>query len=227
MKAEGYDNFHSLSFMLHPFPDRSLYPPGLRRLGLVDYARAFHAMREFTAQRSAETRDEIWLVEHPAVYTSGLNIKREHFPRRDTGIPVFESDRGGQITFHGPGQAIVYLMLDLRRRKIGARSLVRQIESSVIEVLRRHRVLAHTIDGMPGVYVADAKICALGLRIARGCSYHGLALNVDVDLAPFRDINPCGYPGLNVTRTRDLKVQAGVAALSEELAEQLISRLET
>jgi lipoyl(octanoyl) transferase len=202
-----------------------LFPPVIKRLGLIAYSDALSAMRDFTASRDADTEDEIWLAQHPPVYTSGLNAKREHFPRRDTGIPIIASDRGGQITYHGPGQALVYLLLDLKRRKIGVKALVRTIEESVIRVLGHCGVNAHAIPGMPGVYVDGAKICALGLRVARGCCYHGLALNVDVDLAPFRDIDPCGYSGLRVTRTSDLGVRLGVDALSHELVRELTEAL--
>lgn len=197
----------------------------VKRMGLVDYEEAFCAMREFTLSRGPDTADEIWLLEHRPVYTTGLSARREHFPKRETGIPIVETDRGGQITYHGPGQAVVYLLLDVRRIKIGVRSLVRLMEESVIELVNEHRIAGHTISGMPGVYVDGAKICSMGLRIARGCSYHGLALNVDMDLAPFSEIDPCGYPGLRVTQMRDLGVEPKLEAVSLELSAKLTMAL--
>ena len=229
MKAEKDSELgvHPSSSILHP----SCAPPAcssvlIKRLGRVDYAESYRAMRDFTAQREPHTADEIWLVEHFPVYTTGLNAKREHFPKRDSGIPLVTTDRGGQITYHGPGQAVVYLLLDLKRRKKGARALVRLMEDSVIDLLRCHAIAAQTIRGMPGVYVDGAKICSVGLRISRGCSYHGLALNVDMDLGPFAGINPCGYPGLRVTQTRDLGIKAEMEGLSQALGDKLAAALD-
>lgn len=196
-------------------------PPRLRYLDRVEYERAWRAMREFTARRTAASTDELWLLEHPPVYTLGVAGRTEHLPRVANGIPVVRCDRGGQITYHGPGQVVLYALLDLRRRGLGVRPLVRMMERCVIELLAAHGVAAEARMEAPGVYVAGAKIAALGLRVTNGCCYHGLALNVAMDLAPFHAIDPCGYPGLAVTQTRDL----GIVASPEELGEQLARRL--
>ena len=197
-------------------------PPLVRRLGTVPYAPTLQHMREFTQARDNATRDELWLLEHPPVYTVGIAGKTEHWPRLDNGIPVLRIDRGGQITYHGPGQLVVYLLLDLRRRNLSVRPLVRRMEQAVINLLAGYGIAAHGRPEAPGVYVGNAKIAALGLRVRNGCCYHGLALNVDVDLAPFLAINPCGYPGLEVTRTADL----GVSDNKEQIGERLIRCLE-
>ncbi|MEK7230943.1 MAG: lipoyl(octanoyl) transferase LipB [Pseudomonadota bacterium] len=182
-------------------------------------------MQDFTAARTADTPDEIWLLQHPPVYTLGVAGKPEHLPRVANGIPVVRSDRGGQITYHGPGQLVIYLLLDMRRRALGVRPLVRMMEQAVIDSLAASGVTAHGRNEAPGVYVNKAKIAALGLRIRNGCCYHGLALNVDMDLSPFDAINPCGYPGLAVTQTRDLGITEALEALSAKLAGQLLRRL--
>ncbi|MBX3650475.1 MAG: lipoyl(octanoyl) transferase LipB [Burkholderiales bacterium] len=195
----------------------------VRRLGLVPYVPAWARMREFTATRGADTPDELWLLEHPPVYTAGIAGKPEHWPRIDNGIPVIRVDRGGQITYHGPGQLVAYLLLDMRRRGISVRPLVRQMEQAVINLLAGYGIAAHGRPDAPGVYVGPAKIAALGLRVRNGCCYHGLALNVDVALAPFAAINPCGYPGLEVTRTRDL----GITDTRRQLGEKLIRHIRT
>ena len=192
-----------------------------RRLGRVDYAPTLQAMQQFTSARTGDTADELWLLEHPPVYTLGLAGKDEHLPRIANGIPVVRIDRGGQITYHGPGQVVVYLLLDMKRRGLSVRPLVRLMEQAVIDLLGTHGISAVYRADAPGVYVDNAKIAALGLRIRRGCCYHGLALNVDMDLAPFRDINPCGYPGLDVIQTRDL----GITATPQVLGEHLIKHL--
>ncbi len=192
--------------------------PRVRHLGLVPYAPTLAQMRDFTARRDAATRDELWLLEHPPVYTVGIAGRDEHLPRIDNGIPVERIDRGGQITYHGPGQLVLYLMLDLRRRGLSVRPLVRRMEQAVVQLLAGHGIAAEGRAEAPGVYVGAAKIAALGLRVRNGCCYHGLALNVDVDLAPFHAINPCGYPGLAVTRLRDL----GVTDSREHIGERLI-----
>jgi len=181
-------------------------------------------MKDFTASRTDSTYDEVWLVEHPPVYTQGVACKPEHL-LYNKGIPVIRTDRGGQITYHGPGQIIAYLLLDMRRLKLGVRELVRKMEGAVIDLLRDYDVPAEGRTDAPGVYVGDAKIAALGLKIKNGCCYHGLALNVDMDLAPFAAINPCGYPGLRVTQTRDLGIADGLEALSVNLCEKLKARL--
>ena len=181
-------------------------------------------MKGFTASRTDSTCDEVWLVEHPPVYTQGVACKPEHL-LYNKGIPVIRTDRGGQITYHGPGQIIAYLLLDMRRLKLGVRELVRKMEGAVVDLLRDYHVPAEGRTDAPGVYVGDAKIAALGLKIKNGCCYHGLALNVDMDLAPFAAINPCGYPGLRVTQTRDLGIADGLEALSVNLCEKLKARL--
>jgi lipoyl(octanoyl) transferase len=193
----------------------------VRRLGLADYAPTLQAMQQFTTDRTDDTRDELWLLEHPPVYTLGLAGRDEHLPRIANGIPVVRIDRGGQITYHGPGQIVIYLLLDMKRRGLSVRPLVRLMEQAVINLLADHGVKAVFRADAPGVYVGGAKIAALGLRIRRGCCYHGLALNVDMDLAPFRDINPCGYPGLDVTQTRDLGITSPLSVLGEQLIEHL------
>jgi lipoyl(octanoyl) transferase len=178
-------------------------------------------MRDFTAARTAATADEIWLCEHWPVFTLGLAGKSEHL-LRDVGIPVLKSDRGGQITYHGPGQLIAYLLLDMKRRSLTVKGLVSRIEQAVIDLLADHAVAGERRAGAPGIYVDGAKIAALGLKIKSGYSYHGLALNVAMDLAPFSAINPCGYEGLAVTQLSELC--AGID--TESLADQLVAHLQ-
>jgi lipoyl(octanoyl) transferase len=192
----------------------------LRNLGLVAYEPAWRAMQAFNAARDESTEDQLWLVEHPPVFTLGLAGRREHVI--DPGaIPVVATDRGGQVTYHGPGQAVVYTMLDLRRLGIGAKELVRRIEQAVIDTLSGYGIGAARRTGMPGVYVRDAKIAAIGLRIARGSAYHGVALNSDLDLAPFSRIDPCGYPGLASTRLADEGVFDRISNVHARLAASL------
>ncbi|GAB1367510.1 lipoyl(octanoyl) transferase LipB [Azonexus hydrophilus] len=197
----------------------------VRRLGRVEYAPTFAAMQEFTATRTAETADELWIVEHPPVFTLGQAGKPEHL-LRDIGIPLVQIDRGGQVTYHGPGQVVIYLLLDLNRRQLKVRELVRHIEQAVIDLLAAHGVTAERHTNAPGVYVAGAKIAALGLRIRRGCSYHGVALNVQMDLSPFAAINPCGYPGLAVTQTHDLGLALTPDTAADELTRHLLLQLQ-
>ena len=197
----------------------------VRRLGRVEYAPTFAAMQEFTATRTAETTDELWIVEHPPVFTLGQAGKPEHL-LRDIGIPLVQIDRGGQVTYHGPGQVVIYLLLDLNRRQLKVRELVRHIEQAVIDLLAAHGVTAERHTNAPGVYVAGAKIAALGLRIRRGCSYHGVALNVQMDLSPFAAINPCGYPGLAVTQTHDLGLTLTPDTAADELTRHLLLQLQ-
>lgn len=196
----------------------------VRRLGLADYLPTWQAMRDFTQGRGPGTADEIWLLEHPPVFTQGQAGRPEHLLDA-RGIPVVAIDRGGQITYHGPGQVVAYVLLDLRRRGYGVKELVQRLEQSVIDLLAGQGIVAERLAGAPGVYVGGAKIAALGLRIRQGCSYHGLSLNVDLDLTPFGAINPCGYPGLRVTRTRDLGLDWNVAQAGEELVARLQARL--
>ena len=184
----------------------------LRELGLVDYQSTLTAMRQLTDSRVADSPDELWLLQHPAVFTQGQAGKAEHL-LAPGDIPIILADRGGQVTYHGPGQWVLYLMVDMRRRSMGVRDLVNLIENSVLQLLGEYAIFAVLKPGAPGVYVADEKIAALGLRVRRGCSYHGLALNVDMDLEPFGRINPCGYEGLQVTSmakqlpTADLRLE--------------------
>jgi lipoyl(octanoyl) transferase len=199
--------------------------PVVKRLGRVDYAPTFQAMREFTAARTDQTPDEIWIVEHPPVYTLGQAGKPEHI-LQDVGIPIVQIDRGGQVTYHGPGQVVIYLLLDLPRLKIKVRELVTAIEQAVIDLLAGYGVTAERRDGAPGVYVGDAKIAALGLRIRNGCSYHGVSLNVDMDLSPFAAINPCGYAGLKVIQTKDLNLPLTAHEAGEQLSQHLLQQLE-
>ena len=207
-------------------------PLVVKHLGLTTYAETFAAMRAFTLARDADTGDEIWLTEHEPVYTLGLAGKTEHVlnPR---AIPVVQTDRGGQVTYHGPGQLIGYLLLDLKRRDLKVRELVRLIEDAVIATLADFGVAGHRRAGMPGVYVGGAKIAALGLKVKNGCSYHGVSLNVDMDLAPFAGINPCGYENLEVTQLKAIQPPLNrtalpavtVAAVAQRLAVHLTSGL--
>ena len=192
----------------------------VKYLGQVEYLPTWRAMQQFTAQRGTDTPDEIWLLQHPPVYTVGLNGKPEHLPTA-TQIPVIKIDRGGQITYHGPGQIVSYVLMDIKRGGLGVRDLVSRMECAAIEVLASFDIVGKRQTGAPGVYVEGHKIAALGLRIKRGCSYHGLSLNVDMNLNPFYAINPCGYPGMQVTQTKDLGVHESIAALGEQLVSAL------
>jgi lipoyl(octanoyl) transferase len=206
--------------------ERAVTAAHVRKLGRADYEETWRAMREFTSQRALDTVDELWLVEHSPVYTLGVAGRAEHLPRSDNGIPVIKIDRGGQITYHGPGQIVLYLLLDLRRRGLGVRALVRLMERAVIDLLGNRGIVAEGRIEAPGVYVGDAKIAALGLRVRNGCCYHGLAFNVDMDLSPFRVIDPCGYSGLAVTQARDLGIAATVDTLGDELVQHMLQVLQ-
>lgn len=198
--------------------------PIVRRLGRVDYRESYARMRAFTEARVAGTADEIWLLEHPPVYTLGLNARREHLlDCRE--IPVIATDRGGQVTYHGPGQLLVYLLLDLKRLGFRVRALVRCLEQAIIDYLQSCGLDGARRPGAPGVYIGGAKIAALGLRIRNGACYHGLALNVDLDLEPFSGIHPCGYPDLAVTRLSDFGIDRGVAEVAEEFLPFLLKQL--
>jgi lipoyl(octanoyl) transferase len=208
-------------------------PVLVRHLSRIDYAPAWRAMIDFTAVRDGTTPDELWVCEHPPVYTLGQAGKPEH-RLADNGIPLIKVDRGGQITYHGPGQTVVYPLLDLDRRGLAVREFVRRLEQAVIDLLAEHGVAARRLEGAPGVYIdrggnaaSPAKIAALGLRIRRGRSYHGLSLNVDMDLSPFLAINPCGHAGMSVTQTRDLGIGLAPAQAGEALARHLIRQLES
>lgn len=192
-------------------------------MGLSPYEATVRAMRDFTARRSADTADELWLLEHPPVYTLGLAADAAHGPKIDAGIPVIQVERGGEVTYHGPGQLVLYTLVDLARRGIKVKQFVAMLEQSVIDLLEGR---GERKPGAPGVYVDGAKVAALGIRVSRGCAYHGLALNVDMDLAPFAAIDPCGHPGLKVTQTRDLGFDFSVAGAGEKLAAILLDRLE-
>jgi lipoyl(octanoyl) transferase len=181
-------------------------------------------MQAFTARRTADTPDELWLLEHPPVYTLGQAGKVEHLIAA-TDIPVVPIDRGGQITYHGPGQAVAYVLVDLRRRGFGIRELVGRMEQAVIDLLATQGVAAERLAGAPGVYVGGAKIAALGLRVRHGCTYHGLALNIDMDLAPFAAINPCGYPGMAVTQCRNLGVNLTLPQAEQALGRALLDTI--
>ena len=200
--------------------------PGLiiRHLGRVEYAPTLQAMKDFTATRTPDTPDELWLLEHPPVFTLGQAGRREHL-LQDINIPVIPIDRGGQVTYHGPGQVVAYLLLDLKRRGYGVKELVRRMEQAVIDLLAEAGIHGERLAGAPGIYVNGAKIAALGLRVKGGCTYHGLALNVDMDLAPFLAINPCGYAGMAVTQLRDRGANISLEVASERLASLLSASL--
>ena len=188
----------------------------IRNLGLQDYDITWQAMQRFTHERTTDTNDELWIVEHPSIYTLGLSGKREHLLTIGN-IPVINSDRGGQVTYHGPGQIIIYVLLDIKRLNLGIRQLVNILEQSMISVLAQHEISGLSRIDAPGVYVNDQKIGSIGLRIKKNCSYHGLSLNNNMDLRPFDHINTCGYSGLKVTQLSDL----GVTVSSKELADSV------
>ena len=199
-------------------------PLSVKYLGLVEYTATWQAMQAFTAQRNADTPDELWLLQHPPVFTLGLAGKREHI-LSTSDIPIIPIDRGGQVTYHGPGQVIAYVLLDLKRRGYGVRELVQRMEQALIDLLSAYGIAAVRRVKAPGVYVDERKIAALGLRIKQGRSYHGLALNVDMDLAPFLAINPCGYEGLEVTQLRALGIDETPEVVAHKLAEWLKTHL--
>ncbi|MGB5259789.1 MAG: lipoyl(octanoyl) transferase LipB [Gammaproteobacteria bacterium] len=196
----------------------------VRRHGRVDYRQAWQDMQAFTDRRDEHTPDELWLLEHPPVFTLGRNGKDEHI-HHPGNIPVIRVDRGGQVTYHGPGQLVVYCLLDLHRRRLGVQSLVHTLEQTVIDLLAGHGVVGERRLKAPGVYAEDSKVAALGLRVRRGCSFHGLALNVDMDLAPFARINPCGYAGLEVTQLRDLGISLNIEQAGEVFQARFEQRL--
>lgn len=192
----------------------------VRHLGRVDYEPTWRAMQDFTAARDASTPDELWFLEHPPVFTLGLNAKPEHL-LNPGDIPVVQIDRGGQVTYHGPGQLVAYVLLDIARRHLGVQRLVQLMEQAVIDLLAEHGVNAEGRRDAPGVYVEGAKVAALGLRVKRGRTYHGLALNVAMDLEPFGRINPCGYPGMRVTQLSDLGISLNLDAVAAQLESHL------
>ncbi len=205
-----------------------------QHLGLVDYAASYAAMREFTEQRSRDTPDEVWFLEHPPVFTQGQAGKAEHL-LMPGNIPVVESNRGGQVTYHGPGQLVVYPLLDLHRRAMGIRSLVSLLEQAMVATLGDYGIEAFARPDAPGVYVQRVfergaeemrKIGSIGMRVSRGCSYHGLSLNVAMDLEPFSRINPCGYAGLRMTQVSELGGPGSVAEVARDLEQRLLTALE-
>lgn len=196
----------------------------VKSLGIQPYAKTWQAMQDYTNQRGPSSPDQLWLLEHPPVFTLGQAGKPEHL-LNPGDIPIVNSDRGGQVTYHGPGQLIAYLLLDLRRAHLGVRGLVTHLEAAVISLLAEHRLKANARKDAPGVYIDTSKVASLGLRVRRGCSYHGLSLNVDMDLEPFSRINPCGFPGLQVTQLADLNIDADLPSLGRELAQHLAERL--
>ena len=194
-------------------------------LGLQEYSQTWVAMKDFTNARDSHTEDELWIVEHPNVFTQGISSKSEHLLTTSDEIPVVDTDRGGQITFHGPGQLIIYCLIDLKRLGIGVKEMVSLIESSIMELLQEYNIESHLKEGAPGVYVDGAKIAALGLKVKKGSTYHGLSLNVDMVLSPFEQINPCGYQGLKVTQLSDLKDNINIESVADKLIKILIKHV--
>ncbi|HZV99578.1 MAG TPA: lipoyl(octanoyl) transferase LipB [Methylophilaceae bacterium] len=196
----------------------------IRQLGRTGYEDTWRAMQAFTATRNEATADELWVTEHDAVYTLGLNRKEVRLPNRDD-IPLVLADRGGKITYHGPGQVVIYMLLDLKRKGLTVRQLVSAMENAIISLLATHGISAESCPDAPGVYVAGNKIASLGLRLKNQCCYHGLALNVDMDLTPFSAIDPCGYKGLQVTQLRDLDSALDIPMNQPQVADFLLHQL--
>ena len=196
----------------------------LRRLGLLDYETVWRNMQTFTLERDEETADEIWIVEHPPVYTLGLNGKREHL-LNSTRIPVIETDRGGQVTYHAPGQLVVYPLLDIERLKMGVREIVTLLEQAMITTLSQYGIKAVAKPEAPGVYVDGKKVGSVGLRVKKGCCYHGLSLNNNMNLSPFNHINTCGYPDLEVTQLADLNIKIETYELAIPVVHQIIQAI--
>ena len=198
----------------------------VRSKGLQDYLKTWEEMKYFTENRDPDTLDELWTLEHNSVLTQGLSGKPEHLLKA-TQIPIVQSDRGGQITYHAPGQLVIYCLIDIKRLGIGIKKMVSMIEQSLIELLSSYDIKAHTLKGAPGVYVNDSKIAALGLKVKHGRTYHGLSLNIDMDLSPYKLINPCGYSDLKVTQMRNLTDNAlSISDIKHELSEHLINSVE-
>ncbi|MED7819570.1 MULTISPECIES: lipoyl(octanoyl) transferase LipB [unclassified Francisella] len=201
-------------------------PTQQKKLGLQEYSNVFRDMIAFTASRSENTNDEIWLVEHPAVFTQGKHGKPEHILNLHN-IPIVETDRGGQVTYHGPGQAVIYFLLDVKRNKLGAKRLVSIIEQTCINVLKKYYNLdAHTIENAHGIYINSKKIASLGLRVKQGKTYHGIAINVDMDLTPFSYINPCGYSGLEMCQISTFVKEANVEKVQIQYIEEFLRLIE-
>ena len=196
----------------------------VHHLGKVSYSETWQKMQDFTNSRDKNTADELWFLQHPPVYTMGKNAKSEHLLAPDN-IPIINTDRGGQVTYHGPGQLVVYTLLDLKRLKIGVRELVTLIERTLVELLDGYGIDANARPEAPGVYANNAKIAALGLRIRKGCSFHGLALNVDMDLEPFSRINPCGYEGLEITQLKNFIADIEIDEVAVNLQQRLMHNI--
>jgi lipoyl(octanoyl) transferase len=203
---------------------QSIPAPKVKYFGIAEYEPTWNAMKHFTTHRTPATRDEIWLLQHPPTYTQGQAGQPEHLLNA-RGIPVVQIDRGGQITYHGPGQVVAYLLLDLRRWKLNVRQLVRLMEQAVINILADYNITAKGREDAPGVYVGAAKIAALGLKIKHSCCYHGMAFNIDMDLTPYDFINPCGFKGLRVTQLRDFGIDIPPQQIEQLLAAQLLTLL--
>lgn len=195
----------------------------IRHLGLQQYIPCWRAMQEFTQKRHEKTDDEIWLLEHPSVFTQGQNGKAEHI-LQPGDIPIIPIDRGGQITYHGPGQSVAYILLDLKRKKFNVRELVTRLETAVVHLLAKYDITAYTKRTAPGIYVGEKKICSLGLRIRRGCSYHGIALNVNMNLEPFSRINPCGFAQLKMTQVAEF-IAVDIKTVELQLMQCLVENL--
>lgn len=198
----------------------------IRQLDTMDYSKVWHAMQNFTDERDEKTEDELWLVQHPPVFTQGQAGKEEHL-LMPGDIEVVKVDRGGQVTYHGPGQQVIYFMINLRRRKMGVRQLVTLIENAIVYSLNDFGIKAYPKPDAPGVYVDDKKIASLGLRVRKGCSFHGLALNVNMDLSPFLRINPCGYAGLEMIQTCDINGPQNITDACNALVKHLVTLLST
>lgn len=196
----------------------------IRQVDIDEYEQIWHAMQDYTDNRDESDFDELWLVEHAPVFTQGQAGKEEHL-LNPGNIPVVKVDRGGQVTYHGPGQLVVYLLLDLRRRKLGVRDLVTKIEQAIVDLLAQYQIKAYAKADAPGVYVDECKVASLGLRVRKGCSFHGLALNVDMDMEPFLRINPCGYAGMAMVQTKQISGPQTVLEAGEKLSQILANSL--
>ena len=193
----------------------------IRYLGLKPYHEVLHDMKEFTIKRDENSPDELWILEHYAVYTQGQAGKKEHI-LKNNDIPIIQSDRGGQITYHGPGQLVAYVLMDIKRRNLGIRSLVSKLEGLIISLLKNYNISAESHCGAPGVYVKNKKIASIGLRVKSGCTYHGISLNVNMDLRPFLDINPCGYAKLEMTQIIDFTNEITVNDVKKLFANEFL-----
>lgn len=214
----GLTHYATIQIKNHAMTDLTI-----RSLGMTDYAQTLAAMQAYTAARDDNSADELWITEHAPVYTLGLNRRGVRLP--NNAIPVIEVDRGGKITYHGPGQLIIYCLIDLRRRHLNVRQLVTILEDSLIECLASQQVVAEARSDAPGVYVAGKKIASLGLRLKNQCCYHGLSVNIDMDLQPFADIDPCGYAGMQMTQTRDLQIAWSMSDIAADLTHRLKEKL--